>query len=469
MKLTLKDLKRIPHLELRNVTPLKGVRMRGVSTDSRTVLPGEVFVAIRGERMDGHAYLAQAFERGAAAAIVDQGAELKGAGGSPVIVVEDTVRALGQLARLHRDRFRIPVIAVAGSNGKTTTKDMIARVLSTGMKVLATSGNHNNRIGVPLTLFQLTRRHEIAVVEVGTNHPGELAELCDILAPTHAVVTTIGREHLEFFGSLDGVAEEEGEVFHALRKIRRGTAYVMADDPAIPPLAKRVQRRVRYGFSARKLDVTGTLLGRDRAGCPRFGFRGPGMKKQVEVTLAVPGDHQALNALAAAAVGMDRGIPPRKIRKALGAFRPTARRMEVFDLEGVLIYNDTYNANPDSMIAALKTLASAGVSGKRIAVLGDMRELGSASALEHARVGTAVKELRIDYLLTVGRDARYIHDAASMPQAMYYEQKNVLAEYLAELIAPGDAVLIKGSRGMMMEDIVAFLQERLRSAVVPFG
>jgi UDP-N-acetylmuramoyl-tripeptide--D-alanyl-D-alanine ligase len=469
VKITPKDLRKLPHVELLNGGLLKGARLRGVSIDSRAVHPGELFVAIVGERLDGHTFLPQAFERGAAAAVVRAGADYRAVADRPLLVVEDTALALGQIARRHRDRFRIPVIAVAGSNGKTTTKDMLAAVLGTGLRVHATSGNHNNHIGVPLTLLGLARRHDAAVVEIGTNHPGELAALCATLAPTHALITSLGKEHLEFFGTADGVAQEEGEAFRAVRGLRRGTAYVCADDPAIPPLARGVPRRIRYGFTAARVEVRGTLLGRDRAGCIRFAFRGPGMKKPAEVALAVPGGHQAMNALAAAAVGLDLGISARKIRRALEAFRPPARRMEVFDLEGVLIYNDTYNANPDSMLAALRTLASAEITGKRIAVLGDMRELGPAGPAEHARIGAAVKELGIDYLLTVGREARYMHDAAGIPGAVYYEQKNILAEYLAELIAPGDAVLVKGSRGMMMEDIVAFLQERLRSAVVPFG
>lgn len=469
MKLTAKELAQIVHKEFRNAGLLRGKRLTGVSTDTRTLREGNLFVALRGERTDGHRYLTDAFARGALAAIVEGGAETASVGSRPLLVVEDSVRALGMLARLHRDRFTIPVIAVAGSNGKTTTKDMMTAVLSTRLRVLSTEGNHNNHIGVPLTLFNLDRKHDIAVVEIGTNHPGELAWLCEVLQPTHGIVTAIGHEHLEFFGSLKGVAQEEGTLYRVLRERKKGVAFVNADDPQIVGLARVVKQRVRYGFAARVAQVRGRDLHLASNGCPVFRLSGPRMKKPQEVRLAVPGEHNAVNALAAAAVGLAFRIPATEIRHALENVQPSSKRLEVVNLEGVLIFNDTYNANPDSMLASLRTLAATQVKGKRIAVLADMRELGAAAPAEHARIGRAVRDLGIDYLLTYGTLAQQIHDAAGLPLAVHYDQKNVLAEYLAELIAPGDAVLVKGSRSMKMEDVVAFLEERLRSAVVPFG
>ena len=469
MKLTAKDIAQIAHKEFRNAGLLKGKRLNGVSTDTRTLREGNLFVALRGEQMDGHRFLADAFARGAFAAVVEAGAEITSVASRPLLIVDNSVRALGMLARLHRDRFAIPVIAVAGSNGKTTTKDMIAAVLSTRYTVLSTEGNHNNHIGVPLTLLRLTRKHAIAVVEIGTNHPGELAWLCEILGPTHGIVTAIGREHLEFFGSVEGVAREEGTLYAVLRRTKKGAAFVHADDPQIVDLARGIKRRVTYGFAARKAGIRGRDLHLEANGCARFLLSGPRMKKPVEIRLSIPGEHTAVNALAAASVGIAFRIPAKEIRRVLEQVRPSSKRMEVVDLEGVVIFNDTYNANPDSMLASLRTLAAIHVKGKRIAVLADMRELGAAGPEEHARIGRAVRDLGIDYLLTYGPLARQIHDAAGLPLAVHYDQKNVLAEYLTELIAPGDAVLVKGSRGMKMEDVVAFLEERLRSAVVPFG
>jgi UDP-N-acetylmuramoyl-tripeptide--D-alanyl-D-alanine ligase len=469
MRLSVRDLMQINHLEFRNLRQMRGRTFTGVSTDTRTLAPGNLFVALRGERTDGHRHLAEAFARGARAAVAEPGTAVDEAGARPILLVEDTLQALGDLARMHRDRFRIPVIAVAGSNGKTTTKDMIAAVLSTEYAVLSTKGNLNNHVGVPLTLFALHARHDIAVIEIGTNHPGEIARLCAILDPTHGVITGIGREHLEFFGTLDGVAREEGSLFAALRGRARGTAFVNADDPRVVRLAKNVSRKVTYGFKARGADIRGRRLTLDGRACAGFQLSGPRMKTPVEMHVPVPGEHNAVNALAAAAVGMHFRVKAKNIRRALATFRPTARRMEIIDLEGVVIFNDTYNANPDSMLASLRTLVAARVSGKKIAVLADMRELGEAGPGEHARIGAAARELGIDALLTFGTLARHMHEAARMDGAVHYEEKSMLAEYLAELIAPGDAVLIKGSRGMQMEDVVTFLEERLRSAVVPFG
>lgn len=469
MKFNAKDIARIPHLEFRNGNLLKGRKISGVATDSRELRAGQIFFALRGESFDGHKFLADVFEKGASAAVVSSP---EAAGTFPdkvMLVVEDTVRALGDLARMHRQRFDIPVLAIGGSNGKTTTKEMVATVLGAKHRVLNTEGNHNNYIGVPLTLLRLQKKHDIAVIEIGTNHPGEIAYLCGIVEPTHGLITNIGREHLEFFGTLDGVADEEGALFESFRHRKKGLAFVNADDERVAVKAKGIKKRITYGIAAKRPDFRGKVVGCDASGCAEIRFSGKSIKKDESVRLSIPGEHNAINALAAVAVGATFRVPGRKIRKALESFRPASKRMEVLNLEGVLVFNDTYNANPDSMIAALKTLASAAVSGKKIAVLADMREMGEAGREEHARIGMEIPQLGIDYLLTYGDLARYIQDAAQLANGVHYDQKNILAEYLAELIAPGDAVLLKGSRGMKMEDIVTFLKERLDSAVVPFG
>ncbi len=464
MSLALQVLKKVPHLEFRNAGRLTGKTLAGVSTDSRTTAQGELFIALRGEQFDGHAFIRAAIDRGAAAIIAEAGRCPEDLSRVPVMLVEDSTKAYGELARIHRSRFRIPVIAVAGSNGKTTTKEMIVAVLGRTLRVAHTKGNFNNHIGVPATLLGMDRKHDVAVVELGTNHPGELGSLCRLAAPTHGLVTTIGNEHLEFFGSIEGVAEEEGTLYRALAATTGSTAFVHAGDPRVMQQAGPVKRKVRYGFESRKAEVRGRILGVDDRGCARFAFSGGRLKKAVEVRLPVPGRHNAVNALAAVAVGLTFRVPPAQIREALEAFRPPAKRMQAENLGGILVINDAYNANGDSMIASLQVLAETKVGGKRIAVLGDMLELGAQEEEEHARVGRAVASLKIDYLLTYGRRAKRIRDAAGLPAAMHYEQKNMLAEYLAELVAPGDAVLVKGSRGMKMEDVVTFLEERLRPA-----
>lgn len=468
-KFTVKDLSAITHVGFVNRNVLKGTKITGVCTDSRTISNGDVFIALKGEKFDGHAFVEQAFTAGAAAAIVDESFRTESVPGKPFLVVPDTTKALGELAAMHRRRFDIPVLAIAGSNGKTTTKEMIVRVLKTRYRVHGTEKNHNNHIGVPQTLLKLQKKHDIAVVEIGTNHPGEIPYLCSILGPTHGLITTIGHEHLEFFKSIDGVADEEGALFEQLGSRKKSMSFVNADNEWIVRKAKVVKNRFTYGLTAKRIDVRGKIIGRDETGCVTIDIKGRRTGKRTSIHLAIPGDHNASNALAATAVGLKFKVPLKKIRNALESFKPSDKRMQVLDLEGVMVYNDTYNANPDSMMAALRTLASANVSGKKIAVLADMRELGEAAIEEHKRVGTEATALGLQYILTYGEMARHIHEASSAPYALHYDQKNMLAEYLAELIAPGDAVLIKGSRGMNMEDIVAFLEKRLSSAVVPFG
>lgn len=469
MKFAVRDLLALTHLEFTNRKLLKGKRITGVSTDSRAIKSGDLFIALKGESFDGHAFVEEAFVAGAAAAIVDESFRPETVAGKPLLIVPDTVKALGELANIHRRRFSIPILAIGGSNGKTTTKEMIVGVLKTRYRVLGTEKNLNNHIGVPQTLLKLQKKHDIAVVEIGTNHPGEIPYLCDILEPTHGLITTIGREHLEFFKSIDGVADEEGKLFEHLRSRKKTIAFVNADDEWVVMKSKMLKNRVTYGLTARRVDVKGKITDKDETGCVAIEVNDRHAGKRTSMKLAIPGEHNAINALAAAAVGVKFKVSLKRIRKALERFSATDKRMQVLNLEGVIVYNDTYNANPDSMIAALRTLAAANVPGKKIAVLADMRELGDAAIEEHKRIGMEATALELQYILTYGGMARHIHEASSAPYALHYDQKNMLAEYLAELIAPGDAVLIKGSRGMKMEDIVAFLEERLSSAVVPFG
>ena len=457
MKLTAQDLLRIPHTGHQNTNRLKGTAITGVSTESRTTKQGDAFLALRGEHYDAHKFVDAAFARGAVVAIVER--EGVAAGDIPLVIVDDSAQALGSLARMYRDKFPIPVLAVGGSNGKTTTKEMVSKVLTEKYTVLSTDGNLNNHVGVPQTIFRLSSKHDIAVVELGTNHPGEIAYLCRVLGPTHALLTNIGREHLEFFGSLDGVEEEEGRLFDAVRSAKGGTAIVNADDPRVAEKAVGMKKAIHYGFTKRSSAVRGRRLALNKTGCAAFEFTTPAMRGWRGVQLSIPGAHNAANALAAAAVGFAFKVPAGKIQRALESCQASSRRMETMVIGGVLIINDAYNANPDSTIAALRTLAATERKGKKIAVLGDMKELGAQAEEEHTAVGKEAAELNIDYLLTFGSHARWIHDAAGIEGAIHYDHKNVLAEYLAELVAPGDAVLIKGSRGMKMEDIVVFLQQ----------
>lgn len=452
--LTLEDVFTIPHKARKRVEGLRLDTRISISTDSRTTSRGDVFFALRGETFDGHIFVNEAFERGAILAVVDERAPVDS---RPAVVVRDTTVALGQLARRHRKKFSIPFVAIAGSNGKTMTKDMVGAVLSRKFSVLKTEGNLNNHIGVPQTLFRLHDRHRVAVIELGTNHPGELAYLCDIVEPTHGLITNIGREHLEFFSDLEGVANEEGTLFDALG--RRGTAFINVDDSLIVRRARAVCRKVTYGFAKKPVHVRGTLLSIDDKARASLAIRVRG-KREFFVRLAVPGKHIGANAIAAAAVGSAFRVPLSEIQKSLERFRGTSKRMEVFTIGGVTLLDDTYNANPDSMVAALETLQAMRTDGKKIAVLADMLELGDRTEELHRSIGL-VTDACTDYLVTFGSGARFIHESSSVGMKFHYERKNVLSEYLAELVSPGDVVLVKGSRRMKMEDVVLFLRERL--------
>ena len=446
---------------------LESSSARGVSTDSRSVSGGQIFFALRGENFDGHKFVSDAIAKGASCAVVerkwlDQNRDY--AQTLPLVVVENTVTALGQLARIHRRKFDVPVVAVGGSNGKTTTKEMVARVLGKKMKVLKTAGNHNNQIGVPLTLFQLSRSHEAAVVEIGTNQPGEIARLCEILLPTGGLITNIGREHLEFFRNIAGVGKEEGALFEFLGA-NNGTAFVNKDDDFVVALSSSVKRRFTYGFTANRSlrrDMAGRLFGFDAAGRGLFEMK---YKRKTElVRLGVPGIHNAFNAAAAAAVGFYFGVSAREIKKALESYRSIEKRMELLKIGGVTILNDTYNSNPDSVTAAVRWLSMVTSSGRRIVALGDMLELGKAAAREHREVGKKIAKQKFDYLLTYGNLAREIAVAAdSRLKAESFEDKSKLIERLMGLVAPGDVVLVKGSRGMKMEEVVNTLAEKLKA------
>lgn len=469
MKLSEQDLFKVTHVQAVDFGGRKSLSVTGVAIDSRSVRPGDLFVALKGERVDGHDFITKAIEAGAAAVILgrtwtSRNEALMLSLPVPRLVVEDTVKALGELARMYRRRFDVPVIAIAGSNGKTTTKDMIRAVLGTRFAVLATEGNLNNHLGVPLTLLRLEKKHKVAVVEIGTNHPGEISYLCDILLPTHGLVTNIGAEHLEFFRTLSGVAKAEGELLDWLKTYRSKSSkvFINADDRFLAKRIRSTRNAVTFGFRATKANVRGmNLVLSDRAQ-PRFQVKFGARSFPVE--LSAPGVHSSINALAAAAVGLAFRVSPANIRRALHAFKPAGKRMEVIEMSGVTVLNDTYNSNPDSVRAALQTVGAMKTSGKRIAVLADMLELGPESDALHRQVAREAAKNGVEYLLTYGSLSKETHETSNARFKAHYDQKNMLSEYLAELLSPGDVVLVKGSRGMKMEDVVTFLRERFSKA-----
>jgi UDP-N-acetylmuramoyl-tripeptide--D-alanyl-D-alanine ligase len=468
MTLTGKEILAVPHVQALGFERSSGTLCDGISTDSRTVGQGKLFIALHGEKYDGHNFITKAVESGAAAIIADaKWAEVNSILVSslniPRLIVEDTIKAYGQLAMTYRRKFKIPVVVVGGSNGKTTTKEMISAVLSMKFNVLSTEGNLNNHIGVPQTLLRLERQHKIAVIEIGTNHFGEIGYLCDLAEPTHVLITNIGREHLEFFGSLDGVAKAEGEAFEWMRRNRKSKAvgFVNQDDKRIKKAAKGIRKSITYGFDKGPATMKGKLISLDDHACAVLEVKPKG-KKAFRVKIGVPGKHNAINALAATAVGLTLNVPAKKIAEALSTFTSANKRMQVLALNGITVLNDTYNSNPDSALVALDVLETMRTRGKKIVVLADMLELGTISPDEHRRVGRAVAKSGAKHLLTYGPLSQNTHDAATTVFKNHFEQKNALCEHLAELLTPGDIVLVKGSRGMKMEDVVAFLTARFK-------
>ncbi|MGB2868625.1 MAG: Mur ligase family protein, partial [Bacteroidota bacterium] len=306
MKLTKADVLAVDHVKALGFDDARGFAATGVSTDSRSVKSGDLFVAIRGGKFDGHNFVTSAIEQGAAAVVVDRkwadaNERMMISINTPRLIVEDTVHALGKLANGYRRKFDIPIIAVGGSNGKTTTKEMIRAVLAQKFRVLCTEGNLNNHLGVPQTLFRLEGKHDVAVIEVGTNHRGEIEYLCGILEPTHGLVTNIGKEHLEFFGTLDGVAKAEGELFRWL-EAHGGKGFINGDDTRIVRQSRKLKKKIVYGLNAKHSAVKGTIREVDERGCPTVRIKAG--TKSFNASLRIPGSHNVSNAVAATAVGL---------------------------------------------------------------------------------------------------------------------------------------------------------------------
>ncbi len=432
----------------------KGVQITGISTDSRNINSGELFVPLRGEQFDGHDYIIQAVRNGAAACLSE---EVIAGLTVPVLLVKDSLRALGDIASAVRLRLNGPLIAVTGSAGKTTTKEMLATVLSRTGAGLKTSGNFNNLIGLPLTLFGLKDDHTWAVLEMGTSALGEIERLTEIAAPDVGVITNVGPAHLETLKGLDGVSRAKGELFAGLKG---GTAIVNLDDERVAylPIANGV-RRVTYGLDE-KADVRAQQIRNGRSQIS-FCLLLPDGKHQIN--LQTPGRHNVHNALAVAATCWVLGIKGVDISRGLAEFVPVPGRMNIFPLPcGGELLDDSYNANPLSVSAALETLEGKGGKGRRIAVLGDMLELGDEESKFHFEIGRKAAK-STDLLVTVGplskEIARGARDAGlGAEMILELEDCDAAIVAVAGLQRPGDQVLVKGSRGMRLDRLASALR-----------
>ena len=424
-----------------------------VCTDSRKIAQGDLFFALPGDAFDGHDFVEQVIRKGAVAVVVKRERAPISANGCGVIAVPDTRTALGQFAARYRHDFSVPIVAIGGSNGKTTTKELVASVLRQRLPIVWSEASFNNDIGVPLTLLKLENWHEAAVLEVGTNHPGELAPLVKMIQPKYGVITSIGREHLEFFGNVDGVADEEGWLAELLPA--DGKLFISGDSPWTRRIIERTRAAVvRAGFSdasdwrvqSPKVDEEGITFW---VQAPKVDFSG-------EYRINLLGRHQVLNAAYAIAVGAEMGLSRAEIERGLVECKPAKMRMQLWELNGVRVLDDCYNANADSMLAALQTLQELPCQGRRVAVLGDMAEQGTQSEAAHEEVGRRAAELGIGQLFTVGKMAAVTAGAAKdagLTRVMEFADVDTAGAAVKSFMKSGDLILLKASRSARLERI----------------
>ena len=429
-----------------------------VNTDSRQAQPGDLFIALSGERFDGHEFVAEVVQKGAIAVIVEKGHKLAALPECAVIQVTNARQAFGQIGAAYRKQFSLPVIAVGGSNGKTSTKELIAAVLRQKLNTLWSEASFNNDVGVPATLLRLDKTHQAAVVEVGTNHPGELAPLLKLIAPQFGVITNVGREHLEFFGDLDGVAKEEGCLAELVPV--GGKLFLNGDDERSDAIAARTKAAVvRVGVAANcewrvksvKLDKNGAAFSVESA---RKAFCGT-------YRIGLLGRHQVGNALFAIALGVELGLSRDEIKTGLAECVPSKMRLQLYEASGVRVLDDAYNANADSMRAALLVLQDLPCKGRRVAVLGDMAELGAHSESAHAEVGRLAAELGVEQLIAVGKMAGTMAQAArsaGLSRVIELEDAESAATAIKSFLKAGDTVLLKASRSSRLERIANALK-----------
>jgi len=426
----------------------------GVSTDTRTIASGNIFVALKGEKYDAHNNLQEAIAKGASALIINhsfyQSSERRF--DIPLIIVNDTLDALGSLANYHRNRFKIDIICVGGSNGKTTTKEMIADILSKKYTTLRTYGNYNNRIGVPLMLFQLNESHQVAVLEIGTNEPGEISILSKMIEPNFGLVTNIGREHLEKLEDIDGVEMEETYLFGYLRK-QAGTAFINMDDERLRRYYQVVEKRVVFGNEDGLHVSFKTIFDSELRGILYV----TADEKRFSVKLNSQGKAIAKNATAAIAVGLKFGIETEDIKAAIQNFKPSEdadyARGAIKRIDNMILINDSYNANPESMLLSLETLAEYPSTAIKVAVLGDMREMGDHTLQAHLEILQAAAKYA-DKVFLYGTEFKNALEnfQPKNENIIHFEEQASIANTLKEL---GESVvLLKGSRGLKMEEVI---------------
>ena len=446
------------HGRLLNASP--SAIVHGLTTDSRAVRKGDLFVALAGEKFDGHDFLLDVCAMSAAAAVVEEKRSAALPAHLPCVVVPDTRKALGAIAKSYCQLYSAAAIAVAGSNGKTSTKELVAAVLSQRLRTLWSPASFNNDIGVPLTLLQLTAAHQAGVFEIGTNHPGELRPLIEMIRPTIGVITSIGREHLEHFGTIDGVLEEEGTLAQLLPA--GGLLVINGDGYGAAQLTRRsVARVLRVGHGegndwkirVLEMGVNGS----------RFEIETSAEDYAGEYSIKLLGTHQVVNAAYAVVVGKELGLGRAEIQRGLASCLGAKMRLQPKKIDDFIVLDDAYNANADSMQAALDTLLVFPCRGRRIAILGDMGELGETSVAAHEEVGRRAAEKGVDYLVAVGEKSRVMASAArtaGLRNVLDVAEVEKVGPAVTEIVGSGDVVLVKASRSTRLERVIEYLSDR---------
>ncbi|MCS7027952.1 MAG: UDP-N-acetylmuramoyl-tripeptide--D-alanyl-D-alanine ligase [Bacteroidia bacterium] len=426
-----------------------------ICTDTRRLVQGDFFWALKGKRYDANEMVKEALEKGASA-VVTQNPAWKNH--PNVFYVPDTLQALQELATFHRSQFNIPVIAICGSNGKTTTKELAYRALSTQYRTLYTEGNLNNHIGIPLTLLKLHKTHQIAVIEMGANHQGEIAQYCTWVKPTYGLTTNIGKSHLEGFGGLEGVAKGEGELYDYLMQ-QNGFLFVNQDDKYLREQTLHAKNKLTYGIY-HSADIQASFQ-TDEQGKVSISIEYPSKKLHYpSIKSQIYGHYNAENILAACAIAIYFGISELNIRKAVGEYIPQNNRSQIKQYKGYTFIMDAYNANPSSMQVALKAFSDQKTEKKKVAILGDMFELGEESIKEHEEIGLFCNTLNIDEVIFIGTLMQHAKKRCLLP-SWHFESVEEFLEVASEHIQPDSIVLLKASRSMKLERIWEFIHHQL--------
>lgn len=434
--------------------PVEKITISHVTQDSREAKAGSLFVPFKGENTDGHGFIADCMQKGVTACFTEQ--EIEPQNDCVLLLVEQTGTALLALAKYYRDQFDIPFVGITGSVGKTTTKDMVASVVSQKYNTLWTQGNYNNEIGVPLTLFRLKEEHEVAIIEMGMNHFGEIHKLAEVVRPSIALISNVGVAHIEYLGSREGILQAKCEIFDFMQE--NGVAILNGDNDMLVTLKGKLPFSVQWFGIENKSGIYADniqTVGLEQTKCTMHTPKG-----DVDVVIPLPGSHMVLNALSAAAVGLALGLTLEEIKKGIETFVPTKNRMAVIKLEnGFTLLNDVYNSNPVSAKASLDILQNA--TGRKVAVLGFMGELGDFAKQMHEEVGAYAAQKQIDVLCCIGKFCEYMAEGAKqngMEQVYCFDTQEMFWEKGFTLLQKGDTVLLKASRSMGLEKTVEKLQ-----------